>query len=207
MDGALFLFMAVGGFGGILIGMGVGWFFGRREGAKTPQKRLDAAAPAPREAVQGAPPPPSLGLLLRRVEEGLEVTLDGVAYRHYATMPADSRQRLLAYLGLVRDWMQGKSTREVVTAARVRAQASEMLEEEAAEEEISPQAMVRQIDEIVQTLRGKANMAQPVRIVSGLTGGVNILVGTARYESIDDVPDEAVRALVRRAVKIWESRR
>ena len=66
--------------------------------------------------------------------------------------------------------------------------------------------MIEQIDEIVQHLQAEANLPEPVRVVGGLKGGVNILVGLKRYEHIDHIPDQAVQALVRRAVQIWESR-
>lgn len=221
MDPVLIIFLATGGLGGALLGMWMGWFFGKREGAKaSPRTRSGGAAPpksAPagkpssqqrREHTPPAPPPPALGLVLRRREGALLVTLDGVTYQHYATMPADSRKRLMAYLALVRDWMQGGKV-----PGRAPAAAGASPEKVAGvggasgnAEPLTPRDIVEQIDEIVQQLHARADLSAPVRIIAGLKGGVNILVGTERYESIDDIPDEAVRALVHRAVEIWESR-
>lgn len=224
MDAALLIFLALGAFGGLLFGMGVGWFFGKREGAKSsPKARLEriappesAAAEAPaaqqagEPAPQVAPPPPSLGLLLRRRENTLLVTLDGVTYRSYASMSADSRRRLMAYLALVRDWMQGsKATEQTKAPAAARVPPAGMAGVGAVTEKaepLTPRDIVAQIDDIVQQLHARANLKVPVRIIAGLKGGVNILVGRERYESIDDIPDDTVRALVRRAVEIWESR-
>ncbi len=204
MDGALILFLLLGLTGGLLVGLGVGWFFGKR------------SAPPPGVAEVGAVPPeaktspPSLGVMLRRREDGLEVTLDGVAYRRYATMPADSRRRLVAYLRLVGAWMEGKPTREIVTAAtpqrKPQPDAPPSVDAAGGGSASASQRMIEQIDEIVQHLQAEADLPEPVRVVSGATGGVNILVGLKRYEYIEHIPDEAVQALVRRAVQIWESR-
>jgi len=204
---AVFLSLIVGALGGLLLGLGLGWFVGQREAAKSPKARLEKVAPVPQPGQETAAAP-SLGLLLHRVEEGLEVALDGVPYRRYAAMPADSRQRLLAYLALVREWMEPDAAPPPAgaTLPPPAARAAQQ-ETEPAADEASPQAMVRQIDDILQELHAQAEISQPVRIVSGLKGGVNIMVGMERYDSLDTVPDEAVRALVKRAVKTWEERR
>ncbi len=220
MDAALLVFLAFGAFGGLLFGMGVGWFFGKREGAKSsPKARLERIAPpeptaaeAPAASQQPGEPasPPSLGLLLRRRENTLLVTLDGVTYQSYASMSADSRRRLMAYLTLVRDWMQsGKAAEQAKVPAAAKMPSAGMAGVGVATEKaepLTPRDIVAQIDDIVQQLHARANLTVPVRIIAGLKGGVNILVGTERFESIDDIPDDAVRALVRRAVEIWESR-
>ncbi len=204
MDGALILFLLLGLTGGWVLGLLVGWFFGKRS---APPRAAAEASIAPPEAKAS---PPSLGLMLRRREDGLEVTLDGVAYRRYATMPADSRRRLVAYLRLVGAWMEGKSTREMVTAATPQRKPTPTtappMQGNGAGEGAASQRMIEQIDEIVQRLQAEADLPEPVRVVGGLKGGVNILVGLKRYEHIEHIPDEAVRALVRRAVQIWESR-
>ena len=207
MDGALILFLLLGATGGLLIGLWLGWFFGRR--GLSPERQPEDGLPAAEQQPPAASPP-SLGVMLRRREEGLEVTLDGVTYRRYATMPADSRRRLMAYLRLVGAWMEGKPTREIVTAASPQRQpvhTTAASTASASGEAQSLQRMIEQIDEIVQKLQAETAVPEPVRVVGGLKGGVNILVGLTRYEHIDEIPDEAVRALVRRAVKIWESRR
>ncbi len=203
MDGAWILFLLLGLTGGLLLGLGLGWFFGKRS---APPGAVAEVSAAPTETRAS---PPSLGLMLRRREDGLEVTLDGVAYRRYATMPADSRRRLVAYLRLVGTWMEGKSTREIVTAAtpqRKPVPTTPPMPANDAGEGMASQRMIEQIDEIVQHLQAEANLAEPVRVVGGLKGGVNILVGLRRYEHIEQIPDETVQALVRRAVQIWESR-
>ena len=209
MDGVVILFLLLGGVGGLLLGLWAGWFFGgRSQPGKAAESRTEAR-PAGQETP--APPPPSLGVMLRRREEGLEVTLDGVVYRRYAAMPADSRRRLMAYLRLVGAWMEGKPTREIITAASPQRKppspaSSAANGKKENGEKASLQHMIEQIDEIVQQLHAESGLSEPVRVVGGLKGGVNILVGLKRYEHIDYIPDAEVQALVRRAVQIWESR-
>ncbi len=220
MDGVMVLFLLIGLSGGLLLGLLVGWLVGRREGEKkalTDQPALATEeAPAEQEREAASPPPsagqeatpPSLGLLLRRRAGVLEVVLDGVAYRQYATMPSDSRNRLLGYLRLVRTWMEGKPTQEMVIAAspqQTTAVVPPPSSQKQASGEVPLRRMIEQIDEIVRQLQAETDLSEPVRVVGGLQGGVNILVGLKRYEHIDEVPNEAVRALVRRAVQIWES--
>ena len=208
MDGALILFLLLGATGGLLIGLWLGWFFGRR--GPSPERQEEDGLPAAEQQPPAASPP-SLGVMLRRREEGLEVTLDGVTYRRYATMPADSRRRLMAYLRLVGAWMEGKPTREIITAASPQRKppppaSSAANGKKENGEKASLQHMIEQIDEIVQQLHAESGLSEPVRVVGGLKGGVNILVGLKRYEHIDYIPDAEVQALVRRAVQIWESR-
>ena len=42
--------------------------------------------------------------------------------------------------------------------------------------------------------------------MESLAGGVNVYVGVQRFEAIDDVPDEEVKAAIRAATAEWENR-
>ncbi len=222
MDGALLIFLMMGILLGLMVGMALGWFVGKREGEKKRREPLPRRPVVASDDARATPATSRLGLFLHHVGDDLEVFLDGVAYQKYATMPADSRRRLLDYLAKIRDWMQvgavQSEAKETAAAAMPAARPTPREPIGTPEAPPSPRRMrtkrpapappniARQIDEIVQELRAEAQITQAVRIVSGLSGGVNILVGLERYEYIDDIPDDEVRALVKRAVKIWESR-
>ncbi len=222
MDGALLVFLMMGILLGLMVGMALGWFVGKREGEKKRREPLPRRPVAAPDDAQAAPAAPRLGLFLHHKGDDLEVLLDGVAYQKYATMPADSRRRLLDYLAKIRDWMQAGTAqaapKEAATAAKPAARPAPREPIGTPETPPPPRRMrtkrpapappniARQIDEIVQELRAETQITQAVRIVSGISGGVNILVGLDRYEYIDDIPDDEVRDLVKRAVKIWESR-
>jgi len=216
MDGLMLLFLLIGLSGGLLVGLLVGWFVGRREGEKKAHGEQAMAAteaeplvpeeketplPAQQEADVALP---SLGLLLRRRAGMLEVVLDGVVYRNHATMPTDSRNRLLAYLRLVRTWMEGKPTESEYLAATP---SFSMVRNAATGRGVSVASqrdMIARIDEILQELLAETGLSTPVRVVAGLKGGVNILVGLQRYESVADIPDAEVQTLVRKAAQRWE---
>ncbi|MGB9898145.1 hypothetical protein, partial [Thermanaerothrix sp.] len=62
-----------------------------------------------------------------------------------------------------------------------------------------------QIDAILQELLATSPYAdRRVRLVEEPQHGVVVWVGLERYGSIDDVPDEGIRALIQEAVRRWE---
>lgn len=71
----------------------------------------------------------------------------------------------------------------------------------------APRSIVTQIDEVLQEMLAKTNLANSaVRLSEEPRHGVIVWVGIQRYEGIDSVPDENVRAIIRAAVKEWEKR-
>ncbi len=71
----------------------------------------------------------------------------------------------------------------------------------------TPRSIVMQIDEVLQEMLAKTNLANSaVRLAEEPRHGVIVWVGIQRYEGIDSVPDENVRAIIRAAVKEWEKR-
>ncbi len=70
-----------------------------------------------------------------------------------------------------------------------------------------PKSIVGQIDEVLQEMLAGSNLSNSaIRLVEEPRHGVIVWVGLKRYEGIDAVPDEAVRAMIRAAVKEWERR-
>ncbi|MGB9800956.1 MAG: hypothetical protein ACPLUL_12765 [Thermanaerothrix sp.] len=66
-------------------------------------------------------------------------------------------------------------------------------------------SIVEQIDAILQELLATSPYAdRRVRLVEEPQHGVVVWVGLERYGSIDDVPDEGIRALIQEAVRRWE---
>ncbi len=69
------------------------------------------------------------------------------------------------------------------------------------------QSMIEQINEVLrQKLAERESGPRAVRLAEGLGGGIRVYVGVESY-SIDEVPDEEVRAIIRQAVKEWEAQR
>lgn len=68
-----------------------------------------------------------------------------------------------------------------------------------------PTSMVAQIDAILQTnLFGTPLENRGIRLNESIQGGVIVIVGTQKYESISDVPEAEILAAIRAAVAEWE---
>jgi hypothetical protein len=67
--------------------------------------------------------------------------------------------------------------------------------------------MVGQINEILQLRIAKTKFAeQGITMIESPAGGVNVYVGLNRYEGIDAVPDEEIKAAIRNAIAEWEKK-
>lgn len=68
-------------------------------------------------------------------------------------------------------------------------------------------SMVAQIDEILQEMLAASEHAnRSIHLSERPECGVLVWIGAQRFEGIDAVPDEAVKALLRAAVQEWERR-
>lgn len=75
------------------------------------------------------------------------------------------------------------------------------------EEEPAPTSIVGQINLILQQRINNTPLeARGVLLMESSSGGVNVYVGTKRYEAIDDVPDDEVKAAIRAAIAEWEKK-
>ncbi len=75
------------------------------------------------------------------------------------------------------------------------------------ESEAAPTSIVGQINAILQTrILNTPLETKGVSLMESSTGGVNVYVGIQRYEAIDDVPDEEIRATIRAAIAEWENK-
>ncbi|MFP3854409.1 MAG: hypothetical protein ACLFWD_08975 [Anaerolineales bacterium] len=69
-----------------------------------------------------------------------------------------------------------------------------------------PGSMVQQINDILgEKLADRDSGPQAVRLMEGVGGSIRVYIGVESY-SIDEVPDEEVKALIRQAVAEWEAR-
>lgn len=75
------------------------------------------------------------------------------------------------------------------------------------EPETAPTSIVGQINQILQARIVNTPLeAKGVSLMESVTGGVNVYVGVKRYETIDDVPDEEIKAQIRAAIAEWEDK-
>ncbi len=70
-----------------------------------------------------------------------------------------------------------------------------------------PGSIVAQIDTVLQArLVGTPLADRGIRLQESLEGGVIVWVGVSKFESIEDVPDEQVQGVIRKAIAEWENK-
>jgi hypothetical protein len=75
------------------------------------------------------------------------------------------------------------------------------------EPELPPTSIVGQINLILQEQIIHTPLAsRSVSLLESASGGVSVYVGTDRYESVDEVPDEGIKFAIRAAIATWEKK-
>jgi len=168
------------------------------------------------------------GLLRIKNENGmLTLDLDGARVNPSALYP-EQRKRLIEMLNVMRPWLEHKpvtappapiratpaaDTRQgapvniAPPVAQKPAQtvipATKMDDKPAA----APTSMVGQINAILQLRIASTKLAdQGVTMIESPTGGVYVYVGLNKFEGIDAVPDDDVKAAIRAAIAEWEKK-
>ncbi|MFL7872007.1 MAG: hypothetical protein AB8I58_24470 [Anaerolineales bacterium] len=79
--------------------------------------------------------------------------------------------------------------------------------EEEDEPAAPPESIVAQIDSVLQARLVNTPLAEKgIRLQESPEGGVLVWVGINKYEAIDDVPDEQIKATIRAAITEWENK-
>jgi hypothetical protein len=74
--------------------------------------------------------------------------------------------------------------------------------------QLPTESIVTQIDDILQDkLKNSPLMGEPIRLMEWQDKGMVVMVGLERYDSVEDVPDERIKAVIRSAVKEWEQKK
>lgn len=69
------------------------------------------------------------------------------------------------------------------------------------------ESIVTQIDDILQEkLKQSPFISDPIRLMERPDKGIVVMVGLEQYDSVEEVPDESIKSLIRSAVKEWEQR-
>ena len=167
------------------------------------------------------------GLLRIKNENGaMTLDLDGVRANPIALFP-EQRKRLIEMLNVMRPWLENKPIPapmptplttpppptqlmpvSVSTPSPTPQPApSKPAPAQKKDEKLptAPTSMVGQINAILQTRIVNTKLAeQGVTMIESPSGGVYVYVGLNKFEGIDAVPDEDVKAAVRAAISEWE---
>ena len=208
-----------------------GLFEGRSQGrkrriAEEEQEKKEQPAPKPVKADDPG--------LLRIKNESGTMTLDLDGKRVNATsLTPEQRKRLIEMLNVIRPWLEGKPASvptptspppskptpastpiasappqpaaQPTPSTAVKASSSSKKEDD--EPDTTPTSIVGQINMILQKrIDGTPLEARGISLMESSSGGVNVYVGVQRYEMIDDVPDDEIKAAIRAAIAEWENK-
>ncbi|CAG1001436.1 hypothetical protein ANAEL_02993 [Anaerolineales bacterium] len=72
---------------------------------------------------------------------------------------------------------------------------------------ITSLSIVQQIDTVLQEHLAISHLAgRGVRLQESIQGGVEVYVGSTKFEMVDDVPDAEIKAAIRSAIAEWEKK-
>jgi len=72
---------------------------------------------------------------------------------------------------------------------------------------IASLSIVQQIDTVLQDRLIHSTLAgRGVRLQESIQGGVEVYVGSQKFETVDDVPDAEIKAAIRSAIAAWEKK-
>lgn len=211
---------------GIVEGRGQGR---KRRIAEEQEEKKKQPAPEP-ERIQVDDP----GILRLKNESGnLSLDLDGARVDATSLSPTQ-RKRLIEILNLIRPWLDGKpapaAPAQSVSAPTIEsrldaigappqakpapapvAPASSTPKMVPAKKDDKPEAapttMVGQINAILQLRIANTPLAsQGISMMESISGGVTVYVGINKYEGIDEVPSEEIKAAIRAAIAEWEKK-
>jgi hypothetical protein len=206
--------MFFGYFFGLFEGRGQGYKRRQEEEAQTEEKREPEAQVAPAPAASPVLPPDESPLLevSRANSGGLRLRLEGRRL-DADTLNVEQRKRLIAVLTQIRPWLEAPAPAPQPappTAVRpapapvTRPAPPPVIEEETV---AAPTSIVAQIDAILHAqLAGTPLMEKGIRLQESPEGGVIVWVGIQKYQGIEDVPDEQIKAAIRTAIKTWEDK-
>jgi len=226
----------LGWIAGLLFVYIFGLFEGRNKGykkrkAEEVQEKKDQPAPNPATITADNP-----GLLRIKTENGLlTLDLDGARVDTSALTP-NHRKRLIEIVTLIRPWLEGRpvtaptATPSLTTPPPTQPAPAPIINAQSPSQPVPAQpadkapnksapaakkdekpapatTMVGQINEILQLRIANTNLAaKGVVMIESPSGGVYVYVGMDKYEGVDAVPDEEIKAAIRSAIAEWEKK-
>lgn len=164
-------------------------------------------------------------LRLRKENHTVVVEMDGKILS--GTLTPDEKKRLLALLSYVRPFVEGgqpirqPAIKSVATPPPAFTPVSPTLNEikpvsilsTAQPKKLDPEkefallSIVQQIDSVLQkNIAGTPLEDIGIRLQESPQGAVEVYIGLQKYQSIDDVPDEKIKSIIRAAISEWEDK-
>ncbi|MBV6397164.1 MAG: hypothetical protein HFACDABA_02769 [Anaerolineales bacterium] len=188
--------------------------FAEEKARKEAQRPIAEAKPAP-----AAPAPVNVsGVNLLRLwldeKEAPRLDLDDQTVNTTPISEAH-RRRLVTLLNVLRPWIEGKLSARPAPAtpppAPVAAAPSPAVASpgpvQKEDRPAAPLSMVAQINEILQErLAGGPSAERGIRLVESLEGGVTVICGSQKFNSVSEVTDPQIQSEIRSAIAAWEKK-
>jgi len=183
------------------------------------------AAQIEKKFTTGVPLQDDPGLLRLKKQNGrFTLELDGEPVT--GELSQDMRKRLIELITVFRLWLDPSPSAPAVSqpasptlpvADSVREAVSRPLQPATkpispikkleAEKNIASMSIVQQIDTILQEHMLNTPLAkQGIRLQESAQGGVEVYVGLQKFLTVDEVPDEVIKAAIRAAIADWEKK-
>lgn len=208
----------------MFFGYGFGLFEGRSQGYKKRKREEGQEAgnqPAPEPRTPSVDDP---GLLRIKSENGtLTLDLDGTRVNTTALQP-EERRRLIEMLNLMRPWLEARMASAPAQPGPAPLKSAADDARKPAAPKPAPQAqanakadddrpaapansIVAQIDAILQVRMAGTPLAdRRIFLAQAPDGGVVVHVGVTRYNGVEEVPDDDIKAAIRAAIAEWEKK-
>ena len=189
-------------------------------------KALNAQAPKVVQQVEDKP-----SLLKLKSEDGFRVQIEMDGQPLTAPLTPDRKKRLIELLTHIRPWLEGATaapqaaqpiSRPIQTppvTAPIPQPAPELKPIPATltlnpqkpklspEQEFKLLSMVKQIDFVLQKrIAGTPLESLGIHLNDTLHGGLEVQIGSQKFETLDDVPDENIKSAIRGAISEWETK-
>lgn len=172
-----------------------------------------AAAEALKASAPAAVDDPGM-LRLKNKNGTPSLELDGVMLNAKNISPAQ-KKRLIELVTVMRPWMEGGQTPAAphltppmpAMPKESVVRPLQPLKKPEAEKPLASLSIVQQIDTVLQErLLNTPLEKSGIRLQESPQGGVEVYVGLQKFESIDEVPDETIKKIIRAAIAEWEEK-
>ncbi len=176
------------------------------------EQKLAAAEALKASAPTAVDDPGMLRLKNKNGTPSLE--MDGVMLNAKNISP-EQKRRLVELMTAMRPWVDGGQTPAAtpqtppipVSPKEAAPRPLQPLKKPESEKPISSLSIVQQIDTVLQErVLGTPFEKSGVRLQESAQGDVEVYVGLQKFDSIEEVPDEIVKKIIRAAIAEWEEK-
>lgn len=188
-------------------GLGIGYLVGKQQRPDDESQTPPVPAPQPRY------PADTIHIWRDDDRKQLVLQIRGTRYRSMEPLPAAEQKFMGKLLNYLQKWLHIPTPTPPASEAPppeptpTRPQPSPAPSQPDPVEAVSTsnKSIVEQIDDILQEqLENSPLQDRGISLAQTLQGGMVIYVGLEKYEEIEAIPDKAIIAMIRSAVKTWE---